>query len=230
MATTPFALLLFAWPTPNELRALPDVAAVDVRAADSPTHRVIHILDWHYVPAKRFKIDTPDGDYDAFLADVESLQDQQRATIKAIDCKSVFLEGLTATNLPHYSERIERLKKMPPAKGDDDLAIFFRMIRREDTLQLGAPGAMLIAGELAAVLPAEDPELHSAADPIKDGKLEFDAAANKAREDAIAKLVTSQAASVIVLGGEHDLTDNLAASVEYVRVTLKAYRKASGQD
>src|SRR5688500_9539702 len=102
-------LLLLAWPTPNELKALPDVVAVQVRGAEEPTHRVIHILDWHYIPEKRFRIDTPDGDYDAFLKGVEALQTQQRAIIKAIGVKEVFLEGLTAKSADHYHQRIDTL-------------------------------------------------------------------------------------------------------------------------
>ena len=63
----PIILLLLAWPSPAELRALPDVAVVQVRSADTPTHRVNHVLDWHYIPEKRFLIDTPDGDCRARL-------------------------------------------------------------------------------------------------------------------------------------------------------------------
>jgi len=33
--------------------------------------------------------------------------------------------------------------------------------------------------------------------------------------------------AVLILGGEHDLTDHLPASVEYVRVTLKGYKAAA---
>jgi hypothetical protein len=98
-----------------------------------------------------------------------------------------------------------------------------------DTLQLGAPGAMLIAGEIDAMLPADDADAHRAADPVKGEKLEFDEAANKAREDEIVKLLLAHKHAVIVLGGEHDLADNLPVSVEYVRVTLKACNRALGQ-
>jgi len=163
LAVMIIVLLLLAWPTPEELKASPDVAAVQVRAAEAPTHRVIHILDWHYVPQKRFGLDTPDGDYDAFLDDVEALQQQQRALIKAMGVKQVHLEGLTAKSSEHYRQRVETLKKYKPPKGDDVIALFVARLRREDSLQLDAPGAMLIAGELEAVLPADDPDLHAAA-------------------------------------------------------------------
>ena len=76
--------------TAASLRPMPSVVEVTVRTAKQPTHRIVHILDWHYVPKKQFLLDTPGGDYDAFLDDVEALQKQQRALIKAIGVKSVF--------------------------------------------------------------------------------------------------------------------------------------------
>jgi len=209
---------------PDAIRAMPDVATVTVRAADTPTHRVIHILDWHYIPEKRFRIDTPDGDYDAFLDDVEALQAQQRAVIKAIGVKTVFLEGLTAKSEDHYRKRIATLKKYKPVKSNEPVDEFIRQLRREDTLQLGAPGAMLIAGELDAVLLVDYADLPTAADPVKGEKLEFDEAANKAREAGIAKLLLAHKEAVVILGGEHDVTEFLPTTVEYVRVTLKVYK------
>jgi len=44
------------------------------------------------------------------------------------------------------------------------------------------------------------------------------------------KLVLAHKQAVVILGGEHDLSDNLPANVEYVRVTLKAYNKAAGRE
>src|SRR5262245_9517028 len=134
----PIVLLLLAWPTPDQLNTLPDVAAVEIRAADEPTHRIIHLLDWHYVPVKRFKLDTPDGDYDAFLNDVEALQTQQRTVIMAIGVKTVFLEGLTAESAGHYRKRIDTLRRFKPPEGDDAIDLFVARLRREDALQLGA--------------------------------------------------------------------------------------------
>ena len=57
----------------DRLKSLPGVVEVTVRTAAKPTHQVIQILDWHYVPDKRFRLDTPEGDYEAFLDDVEAL-------------------------------------------------------------------------------------------------------------------------------------------------------------
>jgi hypothetical protein len=150
---------------------------------------------------------------------------QQRTVIKAMGVKQVHLEGLTATSTEHYRQRVETLKKYKPPNGGNAIDLFVARLRREDSLQLGTPGAMLIVGQLDVVLPADDPGLHAAANAVKEERLEFDDAANKAREDGIAKLLLAHKHSVVVLGGEHDLTVNLPATVEYVRVTLKAYRR-----
>jgi hypothetical protein len=103
---------------------MPNVAAVTVRAADDQRQRVIHILDWHYLPENRFRLDTPDGDYYKFLDEVEALQAQQRALIRAMGVKAVFLEGLTPANPAHYRERVATLKRYKPVPGDDPISAF----------------------------------------------------------------------------------------------------------
>src|SRR5687768_9880798 len=107
------ALLLFCvTPTVEELRTMPGVAEVTVRPAEKSSHRIIQILDWHYLTEKRFRLDTPEGDYAAFLASVEALQKQQRAVLLKMGVREVFLEGLTAKSQEHFSERIATLKKL----------------------------------------------------------------------------------------------------------------------
>ena len=86
-----------------------------------------------------------------------------------------------------------------------------------------------MAGELDAVHPADDPELHRAADPFTKDGIEIDAEANERRKDGIARLLLAQSLAVVVLGGEHDLADNLPASVEYVRVAMRAYIDATAR-
>jgi hypothetical protein len=157
---------------------------------------------------------------------VEALQEQQGDLIKSLGVKSVYLEGLTDKSKAHYAERIETLKRFSPPTGDDPTSIFIARLRREDTLQLGAPGKLLIAGELDAVHPSDDAELHALANPVQGSQLRFDASANEAREAGIVKLLLNSKLAVVVLGGEHDLANNLPPNVEYIRVTLTAYQKA----
>ena len=80
------------------------------------------------------------------------------------------------------------------------------------------------------MLPAEDVEAMEAANPMKDGRVEFDDAATERREDAIVRNVLASESPVVVLmlGGSHDLGDNVPGDVEVVRVQVKAHRKSVG--
>ena len=61
-----------------------------------------------------------------------------------------------------------------------------------------------------------------------DGTVVFDKKADEAREDAIVRnLLKAGGVAVIVLGGDHDLADNLKRAgrqVKYERVTVPKYR------
>ena len=80
------------------------------------------------------------------------------------------------------------------------------------------------------------PRMPRRSKPFKDGRVtEFDTEANQCREDVIVRTMLSSESHVIVLvmGGGHDLSDNVerigGGTVEYVRVQLKAHRKAAGE-
>jgi len=94
------------------LRTLPNVASVTRHGSDKPTHRIIHILDWHLVDRPAFyvdMIDVTEGEpptdqelakwYDEHLAEVEAVQQQQHAALlhlaKHHGLTHVHLEGLT---------------------------------------------------------------------------------------------------------------------------------------
>jgi hypothetical protein len=71
----------------------------------------------------------------------------------------------------------------------------------------------------------EDPELYSLANPVKGTQIVFDEKANEKREDAIIRTLLSHPVSVIILGGDHDLADNVrplgGRSCELIVVTPK---------
>jgi hypothetical protein len=98
-------------------------------------------------------------------------------------------------------------------------------------LDLGAAVRLMVAGELAEVLPLDDARLLDAAKPAQvDGRLVFDKDKVKEREDVMVKnALANDAAAVIILGGSHDLTGSVQRIgppwTEYVRVTVKAYQE-----
>lgn len=217
-------LLFAALPTEADLKQMPEVASVTVQAVLNPTHRIIHVLNWHFVSREDFALEGDSDAYEAFLDDVEAVQVEQMTFLKRIGVKKVFYEGLTPETHPAYLKRAATLQKLHRPDGDGGIDLLLKEFIREDTLQLGAAGRMLMAKQLEEVAPAEDEELLDKANPVREGKLVFDEAANKAREDAVVRMLLQEKESILIMGGAHDLGDNCPADVEYVRVTLKKYR------
>jgi hypothetical protein len=88
------------------------------------------------------------------------------------------------------------------------------------------PGQLLIDGHIKAVVPAEDAKAYEAANPVQaDGRIVFDEKATEARENAIVRNMLEKASgtAVLVLGGAHDLSDNVPAGVKLTVLTVKGY-------
>lgn len=218
-------VLFVALPDAGQLRQLPGVIEVTANSVEKPTYRIVQLLNCHWIPEDRFRLDDPTGDYQGFLDEVEAVQQEQMAVLRAMKVRVVFYEGLTAENRAAYQKKIERLRKLKPPKGDSPTDQLVAGFIREDLLQLGAPGRLLMTGELDAVLPADDAKLLDAADPVKEGKIEFNAEAARAREDGMVRFLLKQKEAVVVMGGAHDLGDKLPAGVEYVRVKTREYKR-----
>jgi hypothetical protein len=167
-----------------------------------------------------------DQEYAEFLDDVEAVQQEQlellRALIKQQEIKNVFYEGLAPEDMPAFRERIETLKKFEKIKPKGDTPIEQLMLSeyREDLLKIGAPGRLMMTGELE-VLSVEDASLLKKANPVSDSGVEFDSAVIEAREDAMVRMLLSEEMAVVILGGAHDLSDNVPGGCEYVRLTMK---------
>lgn len=121
---------------------------------------------------------------------------------------------------------------MPLAASNPLLAAFHTVLRREaledpeheqTLLRLGAAAEMILDGKSIKRLPADDHDTHEAARP-QDGLV--DDAANQAREKAIVmRIVAKGKTAVLVLGGDHDLTECIKAypGWGHVRVTPRGY-------
>jgi HTH-type transcriptional regulator/antitoxin HigA len=73
----------------------------------------------------------------------------------------------------------------------------------------------------------EDEAAYRQGDPFVDGDFKLDDAANERREDAIVRMLKEGApVAVIVLGGGHDLGNNVPNDWQYLRVMVEAYRAA----
>ena len=219
---------------------------------------IIHVANWHWVPKPYFVADLKDLEptltdaeiderYAQHLNDVEELQRQQvellRDLCKTHGLKNIFYEGVTEENLEacHKSnaraKRLDTLQSEIDALGNDREADAIRekleSLRaelREESLQLGAIGHLIRSGEIADYLPLEDAGRLADADPLgPDGKLRSSPTAEKAREDEMAKrLLTAGPVAIVVLGGDHDLEDNLKKllpSVRHQKIQTAKYRE-----
>ncbi|MEQ8853589.1 hypothetical protein [Gimesia sp.] len=233
---------------PTQLRKLPSVHSVTSTPTKSkPKQIIIHLLNWHFVSKEDFAADLSDSSdnefseteinkrYLEFLNDVEAVQKEQRQIlrflIKKHEVRSVYMEGLTEKNLKAFNSFIKTLREFEVPEGDGAFDLFLKEQYRRDCIQMGAAAQLLISNEIKTALPLENAEAFEAANPVgKDGKVRFVEAAEEKREDGMVKnLLKGQGIKVIVIGGGHDLSDNLKRmkvdSVQYVRVSGKQYER-----
>jgi hypothetical protein len=149
-----------------------------------------------------------------------------------------------AAELPGYRDELaaakQRLKDLETA-GDDssegyltdatlvvEIEALFQQYRL-DLLRVGAAGQLVLAGELAEVVPVEDEVPFDAANPVgNDGAVTLDLENNERREDAqVGNLLKGGPVVVVILGGAHDLVDNIARlsgkTCRYAAVTTRAF-------
>jgi hypothetical protein len=89
---------------------------------------------------------------------------------------------------------------------------------------LASTNQLLIDNDIKAVIPDEDAAAYRAATPVQDGQVVFNEKANEARADAIiGNTLRASGTAVLVLGGAHDLSDNVPAGVRLIVLTVKGY-------
>ena len=116
-------------PVVELLQNLPGVVHVEVLVkSDKPTHRIIHLRDWHFVSKDAYAIDMNDTHgrklpqaefdwlYQKLLLEVELVQIEQMAVLRCLikhhGLKRVFAEGFSLAQVDVYRERIAVLKAM----------------------------------------------------------------------------------------------------------------------
>lgn len=232
----------------SQLRKIPTTASVvNTPIKSKPKQIIIHLLNWHFVSRDDFATDLSDSSsgklseaeierqYFEFLEDVEAIQKEQkqilRYLIKNHEVRSVYLEGLTEKNLNAFNSFVKTLREFEVPEGDGAFDLFLKEQYKRDLMQLGVPAQLMITNELNSVIPLENSAAFKTANPIGgNGKIQFDEKAEEKREDEMLKILRKgQGINVIVLGGGHDLTDNLERmeldSVQYIRVATNSYEK-----
>jgi hypothetical protein len=183
-----------------------------------------------------------------------------RCLVKHHGLKRIHCEGLTAKDSPNYKEKIAVLREIDRTRiselrkqlaevrelsnGTDPNSARHAEVKKIEAevcdlidqhrlrlLELGAPGRLLIAGEIDEVLPLDDADLLDRANPVMpEGRIRLDKEKVKARNDAHVKAVMDGGGfGLIVLGGAHDLSDSVRrlgqGRCEYIRVTTKRFRE-----
>ncbi len=135
------------------LRQLPGVVGVDVAVrAHRPTHRIVHVLDWHYVPRDLYAVDLRhaagralsdeevDRLHEELLLEVEAVQLEQLAVLRALvkhhGLRQVFCEGLSPAGLPAFREKIVALR----AVENEHIPVLQRQLQQAKDLKRDATG------------------------------------------------------------------------------------------
>lgn len=246
------AILCAAQSAPDDqlLRDLPHIAKVEASiVVEKPTHYLIHILDWHFVEKDSFIADMRsqginddlDAKYAKHLNDVEAVQNQQKELLLALvenrGVTEVYIEGLAKAGQTEFETRLKELKRLgdkmrvlTKLSADVEDAELKKLLEttgasfRREMFRIGAVGQLHMEGKLKA-LPADDEKAHAAAQPIgPDGQVKLDEKLIEARESAMVKIVVADApVSVLILGGAHDLSNNVPDDCQYIRVSTRAY-------
>lgn len=206
----------------EELRAIPHVAHVGYQHIGSGETRlvVVHLRDWHFVPRNLCELEGIS--FEEVLTVAKAVQESQvaiaRHLIRSHGLKDVYAEGLSEKSRPMWDLRLDVLKTVPPealAKESDTV--------KYTALEVGTPGRLLLAGDIANVLPLEDERAHQDAKPVVDGKVAPNDAKIAARRKAMVARLPAEGMALIVLGGSHDLGPQLPAGTLYVQVTPRGY-------
>jgi len=176
--------------------------------------RIVQIADWHWVPEGQHG----DGDYGKFLDLLERIQQQQMDAIRKMEVREVWIEGQSDKTIADFRAHVLKLRDAKPdSNSDNPVDQLIADTYREDLLQIGAAGRLLLTREIDDVLPLEDHKAWQAAKPLNGV---IDPKANEARERAMAKRLPSRA--VIVLGVGHDLSKWIPDEFEYVVERVEA--------
>ena len=149
--------------------------------------------------------------------------------------RDVSIYKAKARVLGDFGEKISELHdSRADLEGDEDSELIGQIDAvlkkyRRDVLHLGAAGQIFLSGEITNIRPSESLETYEQADPLKDGTVVLDEKAIERRQDAIVRVLTANNVSLVILGGAHDLADNLPADVEYLRVTTAFYAEIQGE-
>jgi hypothetical protein len=211
------------------LRTLPGVVAVRRDGPwGKPSRRIVHVLNWHFLPHNLLALDLraqrPGIDdagvakaYREHLVEVEAVQAEQQELLEVLArdhrLTVVMAEGLTPQAMPAWQEHLAWLREAEADRprllelanegrrlGRPDLARQAEKMLDEAQARWLELGVpgWLAARDLAEVLPLDEPETMNAAAPRRTGG-KVDAVKVRAREAAMVRRVMEGERPVVVL-------------------------------
>lgn len=225
------------------LGRMPEIGTVEI-AVSPPNAEItlIHLRDWHYVPFDEFVTDLEirttakeqRRSFRLFLRSVDAVQREQRTILRRlmeVGFQTVFLEGLTADD-----ERIFPLVCRSLWKGQHHQHFIVDRFRDgPNCLSIRAPGQLLAENVPIKVRAADSSQTLIDCNPFdpEGERREVPIEAKERREDHMVSRMLETGSCIVVLGGSHDLSDNLKRLAEQkarlLVVTPKAYKSSNGE-
>lgn len=214
---------------PN-LDSLPGVESTKVVVdCEEPVLTIVHILDWHFIEYTEFKADVQDevaedqieNQYLIFAREVQEIQDQQELFLNAMakaGHRDVWIEGL----IPEFERAFIHICHAAARNG---------LYQSPNPISVGAAARLFVKQQIRIHALDTDKGLRLTKPLDSAGKLrEVSEADIEKRENLMMQQLRShKGVAIVVLGGAHDLSNNIPPGTRLVVVTVKGYRKASGE-
>ncbi|MFT4556257.1 MAG: hypothetical protein ACI92S_001599 [Planctomycetaceae bacterium] len=214
---------------PN-LDSLPDVESAKVVVdCDEPTLTIVHIRDWHFIEYAEFKAEVQDEvaddqietQYLIFAREVQEIQDQQELFLNAMakaGHRDVWIEGL----IPEFERAFIHICHAAAQNG---------LYQSPNPISVGAAARLFVKRQIRVHALDTDKGLRLTKPLDAAGKLrEISAADVEKRENLMMQQLRDlKGVAIVVLGGAHDLSNNIPPDTKLVVVTVKGYRQASGE-
>ena len=214
---------------PN-LESFPGVesAKVAVKCYD-PRLTIVHIRDWHFIEFAEFRADVQDeiaedqiqNQYLIFAREVQEVQDQQELFLEAMakaGNQDVWIEGL----IPEFERAFIHICHAAARNG---------LYESPNPISVGAAARLFVKRQIRVHALDTDKGLRLTKPLDAAGKLRTVSEADiEQRENLMMQQLRShKGVAIDVLGGAHDLSNNVPPETRLVVVTVKGYREASGE-
>ena len=213
-----------------KLDSLPGVESLKVVVdCEDPTLTIVHIRDWHFIEFAEFKAEVQDevaedqieNQYLIFAREVQEIQDQQELLLEAMakaGHRDVWIEGL----IPEFERAFIHICHAAARNG---------LYESPNPISVGAAARLFVKQQIRVHALDTDKGLRltkplDAAGNLRDVS---EADIEKRENLMIQQLRSHKGVAIVVLGGAHDLSNNISPGTKLVTVTVKGYREASGE-